>query len=78
MYAIIEKGKSVDTFTRSASSGFLESMLSSSNTRSHTPNTFFSSFRVASPLANANCAHAAHTGLSQVQVLGGGGDEAVK
>jgi hypothetical protein len=29
-------------------------------------------------LAHANCAHAAHTGLSQVQVLRGGGDEAVK
>jgi hypothetical protein len=37
-------------------------------------------FRVASHLAHANCAHAAHAGLSQVQVSrgGGGGDEAAK
>jgi hypothetical protein len=38
--------------------------------RSNTTNTFLFSFRVASPLA--------HVGLSQVQVLRGGGSEAVK
>jgi hypothetical protein len=34
---------------------------------------FPDSFLVASPSANANCAHAAHTGLSQVQVVRGWG-----